>query len=145
MKTILAISFALFSFATMACPNFSGEFVNEEFGTYYSVAQDGCETISYVYDEGTVNRAIDGKESLINEYDVVVEEGKVLAHVAIYESNEWRKDKLITKQRSETTYTSGGVDRDSGWSESFLNKNSDLVTISHGIKGTEKNIDKRVK
>jgi len=145
MKAMLALGLGLFSFASFACTNFSGEFVNEEFGTYYSIAQDGCETISYIYDEGTVDTSIDGKEYLMNEYDIVVEEGKVLAHVAIYESNSWKGEKLLTKQRSETTYASGEVDRDSGWSESFLDKNSDLIVISHGANGTEKTIDKRVK
>lgn len=145
MKTIVTIGAFLFSLQVFACPNFSGEYFNEEFGIYYSIEQNGCEIISYVYDEGIVEKPIDGKEYLFTEYDIVVEEGKVLAHVAIYESNEWKNDKLLTKQRSETTYTSGGVDHDSGWSESYLNKATDLVTVSHGVNGTEKNIDKRVK
>jgi hypothetical protein len=145
MKTMLAIGLSFISLSVFACPNFSGEYVNEEFGTYYSIAQDGCDTISYIYDEGTVDSPIDGKEYLINEYDIVVEEGKVLAHVAIYESDSWKDSKLITKQRSETTYTSGGVDKDSGWSESFLDKDTNLVSISHGANGVEKTIDKRVK
>lgn len=145
MKKYFAIGCLFLSSSVWACPNFSGEYVNEEFGTYYSIQQNGCETISYLYDEGTVTAAVDGKEYLMNEYDIVVEEGKVLAHVAIYESNNWKGDKLMTKQRSETVYTRGGTDHDSGWSESFLNKDSDLVVISHGANGTEKTIDKRVK
>lgn len=145
MKAIVTIGAFLFSLQAFACPNFSGEYFNEAFGTYYSIEQNGCEVISYVYDEGIVDSFIDGKEYLVNEYDIVVEEGKVLAHVAIYESNEWKKDKLLTKQRSETTYTSGGVDHDSGWSESYLNKATDLVTVSHGANGTVKIIEKRVK
>ncbi len=145
MKIFFALGVLLLSANALACTNFSGEFVNEEFGTYYSIAQDGCESISYIYDEGTVDTSIDGKEYLMNEYDIVVEEGKVLAHVAIYESNSWKGEKLLTKQRSETTYADGSVDRDSGWSESYLDKNSDLVVVSQGDNGTEKTIDKRVK
>lgn len=145
MKKYFAIGFLLLSSSTMACPNLGGEYVNEEFGTYYSIEQDGCDSLTYIYTEGSVNHAIDGVEYLLNQYDIVVEEGKVLAHVAIYESNNWKGDKLITKQRSETVYTRGGVDRDSGWSETFLNKASDLVVISHDSNGTAKTIDKRVK
>jgi len=145
MKTIVTIGAFLFSLQALACPNLSGEYFNEDFGTYYSIEQNGCETISYLYDEGIVEKPIDGKEYLFSEYDIIVEEGKVLAHVAIFESNEWKKAKLLTKQRSETTYTSGGVDRDSGWSESYLNKATDLVTLSHGANGTVKTIEKRVK
>lgn len=145
MKTIVAIAALLFSFATFACPNLSGEYVNEEFGTYYSIAQSGCGSISYIYTEGTVDHSIDDKEYLVNEYDIVVEEGKVLAHVSIFESNSWKDYKLITRQRSETKYANGDVDKDQGWSESFLDKDSNLVTVSHGASGKEKTIDKRVK
>lgn len=144
MKTMLAICLSFFSLSVFACPNFSGEYFNEEFGTYYSIAQDGCETISYIFDEGVVDSSVDGKEYLVNEYDIVVEEGQVLAHVSIFESNSWNGEKLITKQRSETTYASGDVDHDSGSSETYLNEDTDLVTVTHGADGSETIIDKRV-
>jgi hypothetical protein len=145
MKSLIAIAFMSIGFSAYACPNFSGEYVNDEFGTYYSISQSGCENIQFIYDEGTVDNSIDGKEYLVNQYDVVVEEGKVLATVKIYSSYEWKNDRLINKQRSETTYANGDVDRDSGWSESYLNKQNDLVTVSHGKDGKETNVDHRVK
>jgi hypothetical protein len=145
MKLLFALGLSIISATALACPNFSGEYVSEEFGTYYSITQDSCETIHYIYDEGIVDRALDAKEYMVTTYDVVVEEGVVLATVKIYESNEIQGEKLITKQRSETIYTkTGEVDHDSGWSEAFLNKKSDLVTVSHGAHGSGRTIDHRV-
>jgi hypothetical protein len=145
MKKIFFTVVSLLSFSSFACPNFQGEYVNEEFGTYYSIEQDACEVIHYIYDEGVVDAPVDGKEYLVNQYDVVVEEGKVLATVKIFSSNEFKKNKLIIKERSETTYTSGGVDRDAAWAEKFLNTANDLVTIKHSGNYSEINVDKRVK
>jgi hypothetical protein len=145
MKVLLGFIFAVTCASTIACPDLSGEFVNEEFGTYYSISQNSCDLIQYHFDEGTVDAPLDGKEYLINDYDIVVEEGKVLAHVSVYSSHEFKGNKLLTKERSETTYTSGGVDHDAAWSEGYLNKATDLVTVSHSSQGIAKNVDKRVK
>lgn len=131
--------------SVFACPNFTGEYVNQEFGTYYSIAQDSCDSIQYVYDEGVVDTPVDGKEYQVDQYDIVVTEGEVLATVSIFEMNEFKGNKLITKARSETVYKNGDKDIDSGWSEMFLNKENDLVTVSHSKNGTEKIIEKRVR
>lgn len=145
MKFVLALIVLGFGSSAFACPDFSGEFVSEEFGTYYSISQDACDVIHYHYDEGVVDRPLDGKEYLVNQYDIVVKEGEVLATVKIYEGVEFKGNKLITKARSETIYTRGDVDRDEGVSESYLNKTNDLVTVSRGKDGKQTTVDKRVK
>lgn len=145
MKKLLFTIAVLFSSGSFACPNLSGEFFNEEFGTYYSIQQESCDLIQYVYDEGIVDAPVDGIEYIDNEYDIVVEEGKVLANVQIFSSRKFKGNKLITNERSLTTYTSGGTEEDKGWSEKYLDKNNDLVTIDHSSYGTHKTIEKRVK
>lgn len=145
MYKVLFVSLFLISNITWACPNLSGEFFNEEFGTYYSIQQESCDLIQYVYDEGIVDAPVDGIEYIDNEYDIVVEEGKVLANVQIFSSRKFKGNKLITNERSLTTYTSGGTEEDKGWSEKYLDKNNDLVTIDHSSYGTHKTIEKRVK
>lgn len=146
MKALLFILVLGISSVSMACTDFSGEYYDEEDGTYFAISQNACESIDYIYDEGTVSIAADGKEYLINQYDIVVEEGKVLATVEVYQSNKFVKEKLITTARSQTTYTSGSVDTEKGWSESTLAKNRDMVSIVHNSNGSiEKAINKRVK
>lgn len=142
-KFFLVLS--LMASSAYACPNFSGEYVSEEFGTYYAITQNSCDEIFYHYDEGDVERPLDGKEYLVNQYDIVVEEGKVLATVKIFESNKMTDKKLITTARSETLYASGDIDRDEGSSYSYLDKNANLVTVSKSNNGKQTTIDRRVK
>ena len=145
MKKLLFTIAVLFSSGSFSCPNLSGEFFNEEFGTYYSIQQESCDLIQYVYDEGIVDAPVDGIEYIDNEYDIVVEEGKVLANVQIFSSRIFKGNKLITNERSLTTYTSGGTEEDKGWSEKYLDKKNNLVTIEHSKFGTQKIIERRVK
>ncbi len=146
MKFLIASAALIFSVTTFACTDFSGEYFDEMDGTYFSMAQDGCTSITYQYDEGPVERLMDGKDYLVNDYDIVVEEGKVLANVKIYSTNEFKGDKLITRDRSETTYTSGVVEIEKVWSETTLNRKADMVVVSHPSRGPkETTINKRVK
>jgi hypothetical protein len=134
------------SASAFACTNFSGEYYDEMDGTYFSMTQDSCNSITYQYEEGPVMRPTDSKDYLVNDYDIVVEEGKVLAHVKIFSSNEFKDEKLVSHDRSEITYTSGGVEIEKVWSETSLDKNNDMVIISHAEDGTkEKTVNKRVK
>ncbi len=145
MKKFLFLSFILISSTAFACLNLTGEYFNEEFGTYYSIQQDSCELVQYIYDEGVVDAPVDGVEYTDNDYDIVVEEGKVLANVKIFSSRVFKGDKLITKARSLTTYASGETEEDKGWSEKYLDKKNNLVTLDHSKFGTQKTIEKRVK
>lgn len=145
MKNFLFLSFILISSTAFACPNLTGEYFNDEFGTYYSIQQDSCELVQYIYDEGVVDAPVDGVEYIDNDYDIVVEEGKVLANVKIFSSRVFKGDKLITNARSLTTYASGETEEDKGWSEKYLDKKNNLVTIEHSKFGTQKIIERRVK
>jgi hypothetical protein len=147
MKRLIALSIAIFTTVSFACTDFTGEYYDEEDGTYFSLTQNGCESIQYNYDEGPVLRMIDGKDYLVNQYDIVVEEGKVLANVKIFSSNKFKNDKLITDARSEVTYSSSGeLEIEKAWAETFLNKQTDMISISHGKDGSkETTINKRVK
>lgn len=146
MKQLIALSLAFFTSVSFACADFSGEYYEEQDGTYLSLTQNGCESIQYNYEEGPVLRTIDGKEYLVDQYDIVIEEGKVLANVKIFSSNNFKGDKLITTDRSEVTYASGEIEIEKIWAETFLNKQTDMVSISHGEDGSkETTINKRVK
>lgn len=142
MKNLFFIMAALFSSQLLACPNFTGEYVNEEFGTYYSISQDDCQAIQFHYDEGTIEAIIDGTDHLTSDYDVIVEDGVVLANIKTFENWSFKGNKLITIQKSKTTYPSGSIDMDKGQTETYLNKNNDLVT-----KGNDGQtiVDRRVK
>lgn len=145
MKKILLVSLILTCTKLFACPDFTGEYVSEEFGTYYSISQDSCDVLHYHYDEGVIDRPLDGKEYLVNQYDIVVEVGKVLATVKIFSTNQIKGEKLITTDRSETVYTSGGSDKEIVNTQTYINKNNDLVSVSKSSLGTSsKIIDKRV-
>jgi hypothetical protein len=136
----------LFTSPVFACPNFTGEYVNEHFGTYYSIAQNDCNSINYIFDEGAVSFPIDGKEYITSDYDVVVEEGKVLAHVTTFAKKMFKSNSLLTLERSVTSYTSDGrQEEESVREDAYLNKSGDLVKVSRGKNGKETSIDKRVK
>lgn len=141
--TLLAFSFSVSAFS---CTDFSGEFLDSHDGTYYSIAQNGCESIEYIYDEGTMTFPTDGKEYLVSSNEIVVEEGKVLAVIDIYESNAFKGAKLISNNRVETSYTSGDHETEKFWEESFLDSKKNIISIAHYEDGsTEKSISKRVK
>lgn len=144
-KIFLILVLGIISSASFACPNLSGEYFNEEFGTYYSIQQDSCDLVQYVYDEGVVDAPVDGVEYIDNDYDIIVEEGKILANVKIFSSRVFKGDKLITNERSLTTYSNGDTEEEKGFSEKFLDKNNNLVTIEHSKNGKHKIIEKRVK
>lgn len=146
MKIFIVVLSLCFSAASFACADFSGEYYDEEDGTYFSMTQSECESIQYNFEEGPVVRLIDGLDYLVNQYDIVVEEGKVLATVKIYSSNIFKGNKLITNDRSEVTYASGEVEIEKVWNETFLNKQTDMVVVSHGSDGAKQTtINKRVR
>ncbi len=88
---------------------------------------------------------IDDKEYLLTEYDIVLEEGKVFAHVEIYSRWTFQGQKLVTKERSVVTDSRGNKEEEMAWSEMFLDKQNDLVTITHNNQGTTRVIEKRVR
>jgi hypothetical protein len=146
MIKLIALIFVFATQASFACADFSGEYYEEQDGTYLSLTQNGCESIQYNYEEGPVVRMIDGKDYLVNQYDIVVEEGKVLANVKIFSSNSFKGDKLISNDRSEVTYANGEIEIEKVWAETFLNMQTDMISISHGKDGSkETTINKRVK
>jgi len=146
MKLVFLLFMAIVSTSAFACPDLSGEFTNEEFGTYYSISQNGCELIEFHYDEGTISAQIDGIERLESEFEVEVEAGKILANIKIYISYIFKGSKLLTNQRVVTTYTSDGkIEEDKSWAETFLNDDTDLVNIYHDDAGTLETVDVRVK
>ncbi len=146
MKLAIILFWALVSTSAFACPDFSGEFTNQEYGTYYSITQNGCDVVEFNYDEGTVEARTDGVERLEADFDVEVEAGKILANIKIFASYVFNGNKLLTNQKVVTTYVSDGkVEEDKTWSETFLNSDDDLVTIYHDASGTLESIDTRVK
>ncbi len=146
MKLAIVGLLILISSTAFACPDLSGEYVNEEFGTYYSISQNGCDLVQFNHDEGTLDAVTDGVERLEFDYDVVVTEGSVLANIKLFVSYLFSRDRLISNQKVVTTYTSDGkVEEDKSRSEFFLNKDNDLVTVTHDAYGTSQTVDIRVK
>ena len=145
MKKLFLVSIVLFASSLWACPNFSGEYFNENFGTYYSINQSDCETIDFQYDEGILRAPIDDQEYLVTEYDIVLEEGKIFAHVEIFSRWTFQAQKLVTKERSVVTDSRGKKEEETAWSEMFLNKQNDLVTVTHTAQGTSRIVEKRVR
>ncbi len=125
MKKIFALIIALFSFASFACPNFSGEYFNENFKTYYQIQQNGCDSILYNYESGIEERILNGKEIFVDQFDIFVEEGRVLASVYIFESTEFQKDILVTRTRTRTIYSRGDEEE-----ETVIKKTSQLSNLN---------------
>jgi len=145
MKMILSLLALALSTSAFSCTDFSGEYLDSYDGTYYSIAQNGCESIEYIYDEGSMTFPADGVEYLVSSNEIVVEEGKVLAVIDIYESNKFEGAKLIATNRIETSYTSGDHETEKFWEESFLDSKKDLISIAHYEDGSiEKSLSRRV-
>ncbi len=145
VKQLLFLSLLLFSFSAFSCPNFSGEYLDEMDGTYFAIEQKDCATIDYIYDEGVVTAIIDGEDHLVNQYEIVVEEGKVLATVEIYQTHSFNKKTLITHGRSETVYASGESEIHKETSETYLDKNKNMISVTKDENGDkEKTIFTRV-
>lgn len=145
MKLILSLSLLIFSVSAFSCPNFSGEYLDEMDGTYFAIEQNDCASIDYIFDEGTVTALIDGQDHLVNQFEIVVEEGKVLATVEIFQTHSFNKNKLITAARAETVYASGEKEVNKEISETYLDKDKNMISITRKENGAkEKTVYTRV-
>ncbi len=142
MKKIIAIIVTLFSVASFACPNFSGEYFNENFKTYYQIQQNGCESILYNYESGIEERILNGKEIFVDQFDIFVEEGRLLASVYIFETSEFQGDILVTKTRTRTIYARGDEEEEIVINKTSKLPNLDLQTEIIGKYGSEIIIDR---
>ncbi|QDK42291.1 hypothetical protein DOM21_12725 [Bacteriovorax stolpii] len=142
MKSLIILGLALFTSSAFACTDFSGDYRTEE-NTYYSIEQNGCDSM-YVVDETGANEMIfDGVERLLHEYDIEVE-GAVLAHVQIYLKSEMKAEKWIYHERDVVTYRGGEVEEEKKWAEVSFNEDTDLLTVLHNQDGsTETYVDVR--
>ena len=68
MKSLIGLSVFLFSTVSLACTNFSGTYLNLERKTY-TVAQNGCESLSLESDDGIFTALTDGVLRASSESD----------------------------------------------------------------------------
>lgn len=134
MKKLVFLTCALFSSYTLACTDFSGDYRTEVM-TYYSISQNGCESMDVIDESGTQHMVFDGVERLLAEYDIEVE-GEILAHVQIFLKSEMKGDKWVYHERDVTKYRSGEVDELKKWAEVSFNEDTDLQTILHHEDGS---------
>ncbi len=66
MKTLIGLSLVLFSNIALACTDFTGTYLDQERETY-SVAQNGCESLTLTNNEGSFNVLADGQLRVTNE------------------------------------------------------------------------------
>jgi hypothetical protein len=70
MKLLWALSFALFTSASMACTNFSGTYIDDQTKTY-TVTQSACESVVVVSSEGSETIIADGVYRVTSEDEQV--------------------------------------------------------------------------
>ena len=66
MKFLLALSFSLFATASMACTDFTGDYINDA-GMKFNYQQDGCESIVITIDGQTKTLITDGIERVLQD------------------------------------------------------------------------------
>lgn len=142
MKKLIALILALFATSAFACTDFTGDYRTEE-NTYYSISQNGCESMDVIDESGTNQMIFDGVERMLYNYDIEVE-GEVLAHVEIFLKSEMKGDKWVYHERDVVTYKGGDVEEEKKWAEVSFNEDTDLLTVLHLQDGsTETYVDVR--
>ncbi len=131
--SFIVLSSFLFVTSAFACTDFSGDY-RTEVNTYYSIVQNGCESMNVVDESGSTEMIFDGVERLLNEYDIVMD-GKVVAHVEIFLKSEMKGEKWVYHERSVVTYN-GKEDIETKWAEVSFNEDTDLLTELHREDGT---------
>lgn len=144
MKILIALSIALMSFASFACTDFTGEYQTENL-TYYSISQNGCESMDVIDESGSNQMIFDGIERLMYDYDIVVDD-QVIAHISVYLSSKMVGSKWVYNERDVYKYASGEIVEEKKWAEVSFNAETDLLTVLHNADGsTEQFIDIRYK
>lgn len=142
MKKLALSFFTLLSTHAFACTDFSGDYRTEVY-TYYSIAQNGCESMDVIDESGTQQMVFDGVERLLAEYEIEVE-GDVLANVQVFLRSEMKDDKWVYHERDVTKYKNGEVHEVKKWAEVSFNADTDLLTVLHNEDGSiERFIDVR--
>lgn len=142
MKKLIVLISAIFASSTFACTDFSGDYRTEQM-TYYSIAQNGCESMDVIDESGTNQMIFDGVERLLYNYDIEIE-GEILAYVEIFLKSEMKGEKWVYHERAVVTYKTGEVEEEKKWAEVSFNEDTDLLTVLHLQDGsTETYVDLR--
>jgi len=144
MKFLIAASLFFLSSTVFACTDFSGEY-QTAVQTYYSISQNGCESMDVTDESGTNTLVFDGVERLIYDYDIEVE-GQVIAHISIFLSSKMVGEKWVYNERDVYTYNDGKTEVENKWAEVSFNDETDLLTVLHREDGSiETFVDVRYK
>lgn len=125
MKLLIFSSLITLNSAAFACPDFSGNYFNDATFEAISITQEKCSFIEYAFEDGQVVKiATDGKEHLVNKFE---DDDEI---VEIYQKNTFTEDKLLTVGRSVTIYRNGKIESLTASSESILDANNNMVTVT---------------
>lgn len=144
MKLLIVVSLFVLNSAVYACTDFTGQY-QTAVQTYYSISQNGCESMEVIDESGTNTMVFDGVERLIYDYDIEVE-GQVIAHISIYLSSKMVGEKWVYYEKDVYTYTDGETEVENKWAEVSFNEETDLLTVLHKEDGSiETFVDVRYK
>ena len=144
MKILIAVLVFLLSATSYACTDFSGEY-QTAVQTYYSISQNGCESMDVIDETGNNTMVFDGVERLMYDYDIVVDD-QVIAHIYVYLSSKMVGEKWVYNEKDVYVYASGDTEVENKWAEVSFNEDTDLLTVLHNADGTtETFIDVRYK
>ncbi|MBY0414538.1 MAG: hypothetical protein K2Q18_10245 [Bdellovibrionales bacterium] len=136
-RFLLVCALALSAPSLFACTDFTGDYRTELY-TYYSISQNGCESMDVVDETGANHFAFDGVENLLAEYDIFLDDTiNPYAHVQVFLKSKMEGKKWVYHERSATTYLkTGEVDTVTKWAEVAFNKETNLVTTLHNADGS---------
>ncbi len=144
MKFLIILSLSFFSSKVFSCTDFTGEYQTAVL-TYYSISQNGCESMDVIDESGSNHMTFDNIEKLLFEYDIDVA-GETIAHVEIFLKSKMLGDKWVYNERNVTTFKDGEKEEHSKWAEVSFNKDTDLLTVLHNEDGSiEEFVDIRYK
>lgn len=138
MKVALFVSSLLCGYSAMACPDFSGDYVQLNTNQDVSIYQTKCESIAYVSNGGKASYTTDGQERLVWKYDIEgAEEGSVIAHVEIYQSRAFEADAMTSTGRAITTYVDDGkTEVVQSTSRSYFDESKNIVVETKYADGS---------
>ncbi len=117
MKNFLVVLSLFATVSALACPNYSGKYIDED-GEVFTMNQTDCVTVSWTDTEGTKQFIADGSEHVMKA------EGRITAYATA--------TMLATKMKVKVRMDYGGIEIPDGYPdqfdlEFFLDKKQNLV------------------
>lgn len=143
MKYLCALLLLVFCQSAYCCTNLSGSFETAE-KAVYEIIQNDCDSMDLVDAQRVFKILFNGTEQLIYDFDLVNGD-EIIGRQKVYITSRIENEKWIYDEKAISLYADGTQDLKVSWSEVFLNKDSNLVTIVHRSNGAiETYIDQRI-